>query len=406
MFSKIKSVMTLPAMGNIILESRLFTKYKIDSQTAGETYTQLLGLIKDAFILSGGKEIYDVDPSEPSRVEMGVGMYALTIKDIPIIVTTDVRIVKEKQIESAIVHVPILFQQRFESEIDNLFPSNTSPEHYQLTNHTNDWIYDRRVRSTALIGKIDPMLGVTAPLVDPEIYEKIDKVFDQFVNHKQTYVDNQRHYREVMMMYGPPGTGKTSLVRHFINRYKTHLVEFNPRVKYSHLIKLLNSLEGQPVVVLVEELDSYKFLCRAPDVEITDHEGKVTKRRVNGVGEDEYNSINYTNFITLLDGLVPLKNCIFIFTTNHPELLLQKIYRMGRVNHHIEVNYPREETVRDFLDLTEVDGRWVYLKSLEDNRLPLDAIYQIRNAGTVDDIKEIIATRDRTLNLKDQKSYE
>ena len=107
-----------------------------------------------------------------------------------------------------------------------------------------------------------------------------------------------------------------------------------------------------------------------------------------------------------MDGLVPLKNCIFIFTTNHPELLLQKIYRMGRVNHHIEVNYPREETVRDFLDLTEVDGRWVYLKSLEDNRLPLDAIYQIRNAGTVDDIKEIIATRDRTLNLKDQKSYE
>ena len=406
MFSKLKSLMTLPAMGNTVLESRLFTKYKIDNQVAGESYSQLLALIKDAFILSGGKEIYDVDPSESTRIEMGVGMYALTIKDIPIIVTTDVRIVKEKQIESAIIHVPILYQQRFENEVDNLFPSNTSPEHYQLTNHTNDWIYDRRVRSTALIGKIDPMLGVTAPLVDPEIYEKIDKVFDQFVNHKQTYIDNQRHYREVMMMYGPPGTGKTSLARHFINRYKTHLVEFNPRVKYSHLIKLLNSLEGQPVVVLVEELDSYKFLCRAPDVEITDHEGKVTKRRVNGVGEDEYNSINYTNFITLLDGLVPLKNCIFIFTTNHPELLLQKIYRMGRVNHHIEVNYPREETVRDFLDLTEVDGRWVYLKSLEDNRLPLDAIYQIRNASTVDDIKEIIATRDRTLNLKDQKSYE
>lgn len=406
MLNKLKSLMTLPAMGNTVLGSRLFTKYKIDNQVSGETYDQLISLIKDAYILSGGKEIYDVDPTEPSRVEMGVGMYALTIKDIPVVVTTDVRIVKERQIESAIIHVPILFQQRFEMEIDNLFPSSKSPEHHQLTNHTNDWIYDRRVRSVTLIGKIDPMLGLTAPLVDPEIYEQTNKVFDQFVNHKQSYLDSQRPYREVMMLYGPPGTGKTSLVRHFINKYKTHLVEFNPRVKYSHLVKLLNSLEGQPVVVLVEELDSYKFLCRQPDVEITDPEGKVTKRRLNGVAEDEYHSQNYTNFITLLDGLVPLKNCIFIFTTNHPEQLLQKIYRMGRVNHHIEVNYPREETVRNFLDLTEVDGRWVYLKSLEDNRLPLDAIYQIRNANTVDAIKDIIATRDRTLNLKDQQSYE
>ena len=406
MFSKIKSVMTLPAMGNTILESRLFTKYKIDSQTAGETYTQLLGLIKDAFILSGGKEIYDVDPSEPSRVEMGVGMYALTIKDIPIIVTTDVRIVKEKQIESAIVHVPILFQQRFESEIDNLFPSNTSPEHYQLTNHTNDWIYDRRIRSVSLIGNTDPTLGMTAPLVDPEIYEQIDNVFDQFVNHKQTYLDKQKPYREIMMLYGPPGTGKTSLVRHFINRYKAHLVEYNPQVKYAHLIKLLNSLEGQPVVVLVEEIDSYKFLCRPADIEVTDHEGKVVKRRVNGMPEGEYLSQNYTNFITLLDGLVPLKNCIFIFTTNHPEMLLQKIYRMGRVNHHIEVNYPREETVLNFLGFNKSETRWQYLQSLEDKRLPLDAIYQIRDAKTVDDIKDIIATRDKTLNLKDQKSYE
>ena len=50
--------------------------------------------------------------------------------------------------------------------------------------------------------------------------------------------------------------------------------------------------------------------------------------------------------------------------------------------------------------------RWEYLQSLEDKRLPLDAIYQIRDAKTVDDIKDIIATRDKTLNLKDQKSYE
>ena len=398
--------MGLPALGNTALGSRLFTKYKVDSQVSSETYNQLINLIKDAFILSGGKEIYDTDPTESSRVEMGVGMYALTIKDIPVIVTTDIRIVKDKQIESAVIHVPVLFQQRFESVIDDLFPPNNSPEHHQLTNYTNDWIYDRRIRSVTLIGNTDPTLGMAAPLVDPEIYEQIDNVFDQFVNHKQTYLDKQKPYREIMMLYGPPGTGKTSLVRHFINRYKAHLVEYNPQVKYAHLIKLLNSLEGQPVVVLVEEIDSYKFLCRPADIEVTDHEGKVVKRRVNGMPEGEYLSQNYTNFITLLDGLVPLKNCIFIFTTNHPEQLLQKIYRMGRVNHHIEVNYPREETVRNFLDLTEVDGRWVYLQSLEDKRLPLDAIYQIRDAKTVDDIKGIIATRDKTLNLKDQKSYE
>jgi ATP-dependent 26S proteasome regulatory subunit len=156
----------------------------------------------------------------------------------------------------------------------------------------------------------------------------------------------------------------------------------------------------------VEELDSYKFLCRPPEVEVTDAEGKVIKRRVNGMDEGDYLSQNYTNFITLLDGLVPLKNCIFIFTTNHPEMLLQKIYRMGRVNHHIEVNYPREETVLNFLGFNKSETRWQYLQSLEDKRLPLDAIYQIRDAKTVDDIKDIIATRDKTLNLKDQKSYE
>ena len=75
--------MGLPALGNTALGSRLFTKYKVDSQVSSETYHQLINLIKDAFILSGGKEIYDTDPTESSRVEMGIGMYALTIKDIP-----------------------------------------------------------------------------------------------------------------------------------------------------------------------------------------------------------------------------------------------------------------------------------------------------------------------------------
>ena len=72
----------------------------------------------------------------------------------------------------------------------------------------------------------------------------------------------------------------------------------------------------------------------------------------------------------------------------------------------IELNYPTVETVRKFLGYRVNDKRWTYLMSIEDKRLPLDAIYRIRNTKTVNEIKTIIDDRNVSLTLKDKQSYE
>lgn len=391
------------------LNSRLFAKYSCASEQSRITYQQLIDHLNDAVILQGGKSIRDALNKETPRLQTSEGLFYHKLAGIPIFVNIYIRQVRESPRECADIYIPMNFKDRWELAVPELFPYSSSPMHFQIKHTNREWALDNDIVSATAIGEFMIEYAQEKPLVEEEIYQKLNSVFKRFVEDPDYYKSKKKVRRETIMMYGPPGTGKTSLVRHFISVYKTHFIEYIPTMSGTHLIKLLGQLNGAPAVVLVEDIDSFLFLL----TNIAKRLRNNPKYQPEEGSEDEPvdNSPpperrNYSEFINLLDGLVPLKNCIFIFTTNNPEQLRSSIYRMGRVNHLLEVNYPEIETVRKFLGLRKVDKRWKYLMGLDDQRLPLDAIYQIKDAKTVDEMKNIIASRDITLTLKDKRSYE
>ena len=395
-----------------LFNSRLFIRYSCQSDNSRLTYRQLIKHLETSHILQGGKTIRDALDKQAVRVETSEGMFFHILEDIPVVVNIYTRVIKDTTREVADIYIPANYADRWEAAIPKLFPHSTQPMHFQILHGGSEWKYDHDIVGGTSIGEFMVEFGDEKPLVEEHIYQHIDEVFDKFVNRPEEYRAMKRPRREVIMMYGPPGTGKTSICRHFIAKYRTHFIEYSPAMKSTYLIKLLEKLNGAPAVVLVEDIDSFLFLLT--DIAARRHKNPNYQPPADGAVEKEpeytresqQDRRGYSEFINLLEGLVPLRNCIFIFTTNNPEKLRNSIYRMGRVNHHIEVNYPTIETIRTFLGFRKVDKRWKYIESLTDQRLPLDAIYRIKVAKNVDSIKHIIASRDLTLTLKDKASYE
>lgn len=410
MFSKavelVKKGLFEPAKVDIFLESRLFSSYSCNDRDSFDSFMQLLKLLRNAFCIHGGYELIDAMKQDDDRIALSVGLFYIKIQDIPLFIRITQEQVRENRLTIAKVYVPTRYKAEFVNSLPTLFPVKKVPQHYILDAGGRDWIYERRLRSIASIGDFDTTYGNEKPLVDEVAFQELDTLFNRFNNQPEWYAENKKPRKEVIMLYGPPGTGKTSVIRYLITIYKMHLIEYSASVKGVYLIKLLNELQGEPAVVLIEDIDAYHHLVKLK--ELTEEEMKNEKfvKSFNQQNAQNRQDQSYSDFLNLLEGLKTLKNCILMFTTNYPELLKPPIYRMGRVTARVELNYPAVETVRKFLGYRVNDKRWTYLMSIEDKRLPLDAIYRIRNTKTVNEIKTIIDDRNVSLTLKDKQSYE
>lgn len=233
------------------------------------------------------------------------------------------------------------------------------------------------------VATIPKLFGQQMQLIDDELYNRIDGIFDRFCNDADYYEKNQRLKKETFLLYGPPGTGKTNLFRHLASKYGLPVLLATPETLKSAIGQIKRTNMGR-MIILLEDIVltpamSMGSLSAGSTATTTDH---VVRELLNE-----------------LAGVKPLDDLIIVMTTNYIDKIPKEVYRPGRVDHLIEVNYPSKPTLIRTIGFNPSDQRYIYLNQLEVLDIPLDNILSIRNTNTLEEVVEIIAARDNYLKL-------
>lgn len=354
------------------------------SKTAETTEALMLYLKKHSNILSN-LSINDNAIKRDDRIAVGTGWYFMYVLECPVFVKLVQDIRHTTDVTSATIYVPFNNRDKVERIINEINPATYHlPRIFDISanghiNRYNLHDYDN--------GTIPKLYGTQKQLVDKPIYDRLDKVFDRFINNDGWYAKVGRSIRECILLYGPPGTGKTSLLRHFASRYDLSVVKACPG-RNSDITAILNlALKGRKVLIVFEDIGNRK------DLQDTKNEDK--SEGIFGVPPGGI----LAHFLNFLDGISSLNNVIVAMTTNNVENLNPKIYRNGRVHHLIEVDYPSFDTIIDNINFSKGDVRLDYLLNLENKNIPLETIALIKSSETLDEVKEAIRSRDCYLEL-------
>ena len=137
-----------------------------------------------------------------------------------------------------------------------------------------------------------------------------------------------------VLMYGPPGTGKTLMAKAVANESESNFISIKGP-------ELLNKFVGESEKGVREIFE--KARSNAPTIVFFDEIDAIASERGttsdSGVGERVVSQL-----LTELDGLENLEDVVVIATTNRPDLIDSALLRPGRLDRHIHVPVPDEES--------------------------------------------------------------
>lgn len=226
-------------------------------------------------------------------------------------------------------------------------------------------------------------------LISEDTYADISSIFDRFSTDPDWYAEHERPHKETVLLYGPPGTGKTNLVRHLCAKYNMDLVTVGPEdvVLDSFTQRSWRSsyYDDAYTVYLVEDIDSNKSLWK--DANTQQSQSIV----INTEKQDSASAIRGTlsDLLNALDGAVPLDRCIVVLTTNHVDKLEKSIYREGRVDYRVKVDYIKFEDAIKYLKWEESDPRSALLRD-QSTTLHAATISQMRYAHSPEQVKVLL----------------
>lgn len=154
-----------------------------------------------------------------------------------------------------------------------------------------------------------------------EVFEDIQKFWKCEAEYTMLKIIHKRG----ILLYGEPGCGKT----HVINRLTEIATSNGGIVILGHMnpemtiaaIRLIKSVEpDKKIMVILEDIDSL------------------------------FKKFEESSFLQMLDGGLQVTNVVFVATTNHPEMLHDRITnRPSRFDLSIEIGKPNDESRRMFI---------------------------------------------------------
>ena len=240
-----------------------------------------------------------------------------------------------------------------------------------------------------------PYLRNQKQLVSNKTYNKLLEIFENFQN-RESYIQAQKPHKETILLYGPPGTGKTNLSTHLAAKFNMELVLVKPsNVKASALQaqSWTSRFYKRGVVYLIEDIDSNKnFLKKA--------EGNNTVVVTSDNSKTSALDSSLSDLLNTLDGAIPLDNCIVILSSNYPQKLQEAIYRAGRVDHHILVDYISFKGALSYLEWKTEDKRTEALYNFSERReYPAGVVSNLKFAKTPEQVVSVLEGRDITVTL-------
>jgi transitional endoplasmic reticulum ATPase len=143
-----------------------------------------------------------------------------------------------------------------------------------------------------------------------------------------------------VLMYGPPGTGKTLLAKAVANEADSNFISVKGP-------ELLDKYVGESEKGVREIFK--KARENAPTVVFFDEIDSIATERGRNSGDSGVSERVVSQLLTELDGLETLEDVVVIATTNRPDLIDSALLRPGRLDRHVHVPVPDEESRRAIL---------------------------------------------------------
>ena len=312
------------------------------------------------------------------RILAGAGAHWVTVRKCRILVKLSH--VKNDNGETRVLILKMMFWNRpkFKDVLKDIYPKNYDiPFIYSMPDLGAPWLNQ--------IGVIPELFGKQKQLIDDVLYDKIDGLVDRFINDDNFYINKSRQRKETFLLYGPPGTGKTTLIRHLASKHNLPVI-LSDMSSLGRVLKYIGVNNIGKCIILIEDLTFPK------------PKSEDDAETAPGVSSGAF-QFKLGKFLNELDGVNPLNDVMVFITTNKIETYPQAVYRPGRVDHLIHFNYPSQETVMGAIDIPSSDERYKYLTSLDISEIPLDNIVSIRNATSLEEVKQIITSKDNYLKL-------
>lgn len=156
--------------------------------------------------------------------------------------------------------------------------------------------------------------------------QRIIDDLDIFLKSEERYNRLAISWHRGYMFHGPPGTGKTSLIKALANHFNLDLwyISLSDLKAEASLLDLLASV-GTRSILLLEDIDTMQLT----------HDGNSS----------EQGSISIGSLINALDGVATPHGLITMMTTNHFEVLDERLKRSGRMDRVEELGYPSSKTI-------------------------------------------------------------
>ena len=175
-----------------------------------------------------------------------------------------------------------------------------------------------------------------------DIKQTVISTLDRFVTDAQYYHKTGRAHKMGIFLFGPPGTGKTTFIAAVANylHYNIYDLDLTHVGGNQGLRQLLSQIPDRTVVV-IEDIDSLGLPNRA--TEALQHPAPIwgSCSPIMHPMHGNRSEVTLGGLLNFADGI--RSSCasqhIFIFTTNHPELLDPALIRPGRMDLHIELPY-------------------------------------------------------------------
>jgi transitional endoplasmic reticulum ATPase len=138
-----------------------------------------------------------------------------------------------------------------------------------------------------------------------------------------------------VLLHGPPGTGKTLLAKAVANEAESNFISVKGP-------ELFDKYVGESEKAVREVFS--KARENAPTVVFFDEIDAIAAERGSGIGDNNVGERVVSQLLTELDGLEDLEDVVVVAATNRPDLIDDALLRAGRLDRHVAVEEPDEET--------------------------------------------------------------
>jgi transitional endoplasmic reticulum ATPase len=145
-----------------------------------------------------------------------------------------------------------------------------------------------------------------------------------------------------ILMFGPPGTGKTLLAKAVANESECNFIAVKGP-------ELLSKWVGESEKGVREIFR--KARQASPSIIFFDEIDALVPKRGTYQGSSHVTESVVSQILTELDGMEELKNVTVLAATNRPDMLDDALLRPGRLERHIYVPAPDEESRRKIFDV-------------------------------------------------------